>query len=81
MLIRDIRLWHAGMPNRTSAPRPMIAMIHTCPWLATGTPLVFPAGTESFFDHPILTAAARFTGDPIDYVGAPRGFEYEAEPA
>ena len=47
----------------------MIAMIHTCPWLVTGTPLVFPAGTESFFDHPILTTAARFTGDPIDYVG------------
>ena len=81
MLIRDIRLWHAGMPNRTSAPRPMIAMIHTCQWLATGTPLVFPTGTESFFDHPILTTAARFTGDPIDHVAAPRGFEYEAEPA
>ena len=33
MLIRDIRLWHAGMPNTTSEPRPMIAMIHTSSWL------------------------------------------------
>ena len=81
MMIRDIRLWHAGMPNRTSAPRPMIAMIHTSEWLATGTPLVFPTGTESFFDHPVLTTAARFTGDPIDYLRGPRGFEYEAESA
>ncbi len=81
VLIRDIRLWHAGMPNRTTAPRPMIAMIHTSEWLATGTPLVFPTGTEPFFDHPILITAASFTADPIDHVGAPRSFEYEAEPA
>jgi hypothetical protein len=77
VLIRDIRLWHAGMPNRTTAPRPMIAMVHTCDWLATGNPLLFPIGTEFFFDHPILTTAASFTSDPIDYVGAPHGFEYE----
>jgi hypothetical protein len=69
------------MPNRTTAPRPMIAMIHTSEWLATGTPLVFPTGTELFFDHPILITAARFTDDPIDHVRAPRSFEYEAEPA
>jgi ectoine hydroxylase-related dioxygenase (phytanoyl-CoA dioxygenase family) len=77
MLIRDIRLWHAGMPNRTSAPRPMIAMIHTSQWLATGTPLVFPTGTESFFQHPVLTTPAIFTDDPIDYIRSPSGFEYE----
>jgi len=81
MLIRDIRLWHAGMPNRTSAPRPMIAMIHSCQWLATETSLVFPVGTESFFDHPVLTMAARFTDEPIDHVAAPHGFEYEPESA
>jgi len=81
MLIRDIRLWHAGMPNRTPVPRPMIAMIHSCAWLATGNPLVFPTGTESFFDHPILSTAATFTSDPIDHVHTPIGFEYEPEPA
>src|SRR5215210_2635453 len=75
MLIRDIRLWHAGMPNQTSTQRPMIAMIHACEWLAAGTPLVFPSGTESFFDHPVLTTAVRFTGDSIDYLAAPHGFE------
>jgi Phytanoyl-CoA dioxygenase (PhyH) len=81
VLIRDIRLWHAGMPNRTSEPRPMIAMIHASEWLGTGTPLVFPVGTESFFQHPVLLTAARFTDEPIDHVAAPQGFEYEAEPA
>ncbi len=77
VLIRDIRLWHAGMPNRTSEPRPMIAMIHTSAWLETGNPLLFPTGTESFFDHPVLRTAARFTDEPIDYVAEPQAFEYE----
>ena len=77
VLIRDIRLWHAGMPNRTSEPRPMIAMVHTSGWLETGDPLVFPTGTESFFDHPVLRTAARFTNERIDYVAEPHAFEYE----
>ena len=77
MLIRDIRLWHAGMPNRTDQPRPMIAMIHASGWLETGNPLLFPTGTEAFFDHPVLRTAARFTTEPIDYVAEPQAFEYE----
>jgi hypothetical protein len=78
MLIRDIRLWHAGMPNTTGEPRPMLAMIHTSSWMQTGTPLSFPAGTEAFFDHPVLTTAARFTDEPIDHIAAPHGFEFSA---
>ena len=77
ILIRDIRLWHAGMPNRTNDPRPMIAMVHARGWLETGPPLLFPTGTESFFDHPVLRTAAHFTDDPIDYLGEPDAFEYE----
>jgi hypothetical protein len=77
VLIRDIRLWHAGMPNRTDQPRPMIAMIHSSAWLGTETPLLFPTGTESFFDHPVLRTAARFTDGPIDYLAEPQAFEYE----
>ena len=79
MLIRDIRLWHAGMPNRTDQPRPMLAMIHTSPWLATGAPLTFPFGTEPFFDHPVLTTAARYVEGPIDHIAAPHGFEFEPD--
>ena len=55
----------------------MIAMVHTSGWLETGDPLVFPTGTESFFDHPVLRTAARFTNERIDYVAEPHAFEYE----
>ena len=37
VLIRDMRLWHRGTPNRSAAPRFMIAMIHTVSWYRRGS--------------------------------------------
>ncbi|MFD7154512.1 phytanoyl-CoA dioxygenase family protein [Kribbella sp. NPDC059898] len=74
VLIRDVRLWHAGMPNRTDRPRPMIAMMHVSHWLETGTPLEFPAASKAFFEHPVLTTAARFTEQPADHIHRVQGF-------
>ncbi|KAH7173553.1 uncharacterized protein B0J16DRAFT_350402 [Fusarium flagelliforme] len=32
IIVRDLRLWHAGMPNLTEKTRVMLAMIHFAPW-------------------------------------------------
>jgi hypothetical protein len=32
LLIRDIRMWHRGTPNRTDAPRPNLALIYSRAW-------------------------------------------------
>lgn len=32
IIIRDLRLWHAGKPNFTDNTRVMLAMIHFAPW-------------------------------------------------
>ncbi|PSS25910.1 hypothetical protein M430DRAFT_48314 [Amorphotheca resinae ATCC 22711] len=32
IVVRDLRLWHAGMPNWTEEVRVMLAMIHFAPW-------------------------------------------------
>ncbi|MET9268438.1 phytanoyl-CoA dioxygenase family protein [Kribbella sp. NPDC003557] len=80
VLIRDVRLWHAGMPNHTDRPRPMIAMVHVSHWLEAGTPLEFPASSKSFFEHPLLTTAARFTEQPSDHIYRSHGFGIEQQP-
>lgn len=49
VIIRDIRMWHAGTPNNTNAPRPMIAMIHWCSWWQAGEAIVAPANRNHFF--------------------------------
>lgn len=80
VLIRDIRLWHAGMPNRTHTPRPMIAMIHAASWYhSIGSNLRFPKGTEAFFAHPELVTEAAFVEEPIDYLNQPHGFAYQPD--
>jgi ectoine hydroxylase-related dioxygenase (phytanoyl-CoA dioxygenase family) len=71
-LIRDIRLWHRGVPNPSDQPRHMIAMIHNIRWLQRGKPLKFGKGCEAAFAGSDLDPNAEFTGEPIDYLFRPR---------
>ncbi|MFN2233482.1 MAG: phytanoyl-CoA dioxygenase family protein [Anaerolineales bacterium] len=75
VVIRDIRLWHAGMPNHSESPRPMIAMIHYVAWWNEAEPIVFPKGTEDFFKHPDLATHAVFVEEPIDYLHRHTAFD------
>ncbi len=68
LILRDIRLWHAGMPNKTQVPRPMVALIYWADWMNAWTGLQFPTGTEELFKHPVLTTLASFVDGPIDYI-------------
>lgn len=38
LLLRDMRMWHRGTPNRGSAPRPNLALIYSRHWLKTHYP-------------------------------------------
>jgi ectoine hydroxylase-related dioxygenase (phytanoyl-CoA dioxygenase family) len=67
-LIRDIRLWHRGVPNLSDRPRHMIAQIYNIRWLHRGRTLKFNKGCEAAFDHPDLDYNAEFTDEPIDYL-------------
>lgn len=31
-LVRDLRMWHRGTPNRSGAPRPHLALVYVRPW-------------------------------------------------
>jgi hypothetical protein len=76
VIIRDMRLWHAGMPNLTDTPRPMIAMIHWVSWWNAAQPMVFPKGTESFFEHPDLVSVVEFVDGPIDYLSRHKAYDF-----
>ena len=79
IVIRDVRMWHAGMPNRTKSPRPMIAMVHVVSWWEKGS-LPFPRGSESVLEHPELVTDAVFV-DPetLDYDKLHGGYAYEGK--
>jgi len=67
LVIRDMRVWHCGMPNTTDAPRPMLAIIYRCQW-SSGSGFEAERGTEDFFQHPILRNSAVFVDAPMDYL-------------
>jgi len=77
VVIRDVRMWHAGMPNRTSVPRPMIAMIHVVSWWPSGK-LLFAKGSEPYLDHPELQWCADFADREIDHISQVHGHMSEA---
>ena len=78
VLIRDIRLWHRGMPNLTDSPRPMIAMIHWIGWWNNDEPVPFPKGTEEFFLHTDLRTNARFVDESsIDHIQHAAAYDFQ----
>ena len=66
ILIRDMRLWHRGVPNPSDKPRHMIAMIHRVYWLGSNRKLKYKTGCEAAFENSDLDHNAEF----IDFVDA-----------
>ncbi len=69
LLIRDIRLWHRGMPNHSDHVRHMIAMVHQMAWLKSPGPLLYSADCQNEFPaDSLLDHNAVFTDQPISYL-------------
>ncbi|KAK2019019.1 hypothetical protein LZ32DRAFT_634590 [Colletotrichum eremochloae] len=64
LVIRDLRLWHAGMPNATASVRVMLAMIHFAPWYRNQMRLRLAEDVR-----PLLDAAAEGSLEvPVDWI-------------
>ncbi|GAA5906964.1 hypothetical protein JCM5296_006072 [Sporobolomyces johnsonii] len=50
LVIRDLRLWHAGRPNLTPAPRIMLASIQFAPWYRQRMTLCLPSSLRSLIE-------------------------------
>lgn len=76
ILIRDVRLWHRGMPNLSDRPRFMIAMIHNRRWLHRASRFQFNTGCEAAFAESDLDLNTTFVDEPIDYLFRNRPYDY-----
>jgi hypothetical protein len=69
ILIRDMRMWHRGVPNHTNVVRHMIAMVHNIKWLHRPLTLLFNSGCEGEFpDYPGFDHNVQFTDRPLEYL-------------
>jgi len=76
LLVRDMRLWHCGMPNYTKTARPMIAMVHWPRWYQTNKKIRFSKGSEALFIDQRLHTEAVFVDEPIDHIGCNTSYDY-----
>lgn len=51
IVLRDLRLWHRGMPNHADYPRPMLALVYARGWVVQEPPLAVPQATWSSWDE------------------------------
>ena len=79
VLIRDTRLWHRGVPNRSARPRHMIALILSRPNGDATRKLRFGLGCETALEGRGADANAEYVGEAIDYLFAPTRRIYEAK--
>jgi ectoine hydroxylase-related dioxygenase (phytanoyl-CoA dioxygenase family) len=75
-VIRDIRMWHAGMPNHTDQPRPMIGMILWMGYFDAGR-IPFAKAAEPLLQHPDLTVSAHYVDGEIDYLHHNQAFDFK----
>ncbi len=78
VLIRDIRLWHRGVPNQSNRPRHMIALVVVDETCEVGGKLRFQKGCETELEHSGIDSNALYVGEPIDYLLGPTRRIYEA---
>lgn len=78
IIIRDLRLWHAGMPNRTDTIRVMLAMIHFAPWYRQRMTLRLPRTLRPVLESdPNLGVAAEWVDEEVDHLQAMYGNAFD----
>lgn len=68
LVVRDIRLWHRGVPNESPNFRHMLAMVHQVRWFQRLGMLRYQQGCEDAFLEGDLDHNAEFVDGPIDYL-------------
>ena len=71
VLIRDVRVWHRGVPNRSSRPRHMIALIVSRSDLQPNRRLKFENGCEHALEGHEVQSNAEYVDSVADYLLGP----------
>ena len=66
MIIRDVRLWHAGVPNRTSTPRIMLAFVVQPKWFQAPSKVLLPRKVKHLIDRWKDESGLEYNADWID---------------
>ncbi|CRG90186.1 hypothetical protein PISL3812_07229 [Talaromyces islandicus] len=68
LIIRDFRLWHAGMPNQTDDPRVMIVTVLFPKWYRSKLQIVLPESIKGKINWGSVDPKVNWVPDGYDYL-------------
>jgi hypothetical protein len=84
ILMRDLRLWHSGMPNTTSTPRIMISLIYFTQWFRPHMRLTLPVSVRAKVEawtHIDLLSNTDFVKGSVDHLHTCFPMNFTQDPA
>lgn len=80
LIIRDLRLWHAGMPNLTDEVRVMLVTIHFPAWYRTEQTILLPESLRGKIDWGNLFPCVEWVPDGYDYLQGQHDHDFDLLP-
>ncbi|KAJ5606031.1 hypothetical protein N7510_008812 [Penicillium lagena] len=80
LIIRDFRLWHAGMPNRTDDPRVMLVSIQFANWYRSDQKFVLPKSLVGKINWGRLVPCVEWVDDGYDYLKGAHDHDFSLKP-
>jgi ectoine hydroxylase-related dioxygenase (phytanoyl-CoA dioxygenase family) len=68
LIIRDFRLWHAGMPNKTEDPRVMIVTVLFPRWYRSNLEIILPESVKGKINWGSVNPVVKWVPDGYDYL-------------
>jgi hypothetical protein len=80
LIIRDLRLWHAGMPNQVDEPRVMLVSIHFPKWYRTEQKILLPESVKGKIQWGDLVPCVEYVPDGYDYLQGQHDHDFDLLP-
>lgn len=80
LIIRDLRLWHAGMPNKTEDPRVMLVSIQFPHWYRTHQKILLPESLKGKIDWGNLEPCVDWVRDGYAYLHGRHDHDFDLLP-
>ncbi|KAH8751927.1 hypothetical protein F5883DRAFT_205794 [Diaporthe sp. PMI_573] len=80
LIIRDLRLWHAGMPNRTDNPRVMLVTVQFPSWYRSDLKMKLPRAVQGKVEWGDLVPCVEWMDEGYDYLQGAHDHDFSLLP-
>ncbi|KAK1767904.1 putative phytanoyldioxygenase family protein [Phialemonium atrogriseum] len=80
LIIRDFRLWHAGMPNRTDEPRVMLVSVQFPSWYRSDLKMRLPVSIRDKVRWGDVEPCVEWVEDGFDYLKGAHDHDFSLKP-